>query len=141
MSPLPKKKANMVLPLSGAEHVPQSGAAGAETMVPSRARRAESSRAAGAKRSRAVLPKPPVPQPWTSKFYAAVWPAKTSKAPRMHGMPTDEMARLLVGERQEGAREGARRSHRWLGSLEEEMDIDGEDESQGSKRKRRDEGD
>ena len=59
----------------------------------------------------------------------------------MHGVPMDEMARLSVGERQEGAREGAGRSHRWLGSLEEEMDINGEDASQGSKRKRRDEGD
>ena len=125
----------------GAENVPQSGTAGAETMVPTGPGRAESSRAAGAARSRAVPPKPPVPQPWTSKFYAAVRPAKTSKAPRMHGVPTDEMARLSVGERQEGAREGAGRSHRQLGSLEEEMDINGEDESQGSKRKRRDEGD
>ena len=140
-SPLPKKKANAVPQASGADNVPQSGAAGAETMVPSGAGRGESSRAAGAERSRAVPPKPPVPQPWTSKFYAAVRPAKTTKAPRMHGVPTDEMARLSVGERQEGAREGARRSHRRLGSLEEEMDIDGEDVSQGSKRKRRDEGD
>ena len=48
---------------------------------------------------------------------------------------------LKVGERQEGVREGAGHSHRQLGSLEEEMDIDGEDASQGSKRKRHDEGD
>ena len=59
----------------------------------------------------------------------------------MHGVPMDEMARLPVGERQEDAREGAGCSHRRLGSLEEEMDIDGEDVSQGSKQKRHDEGD
>ena len=136
-----QEKANTVLPPSGAEHVPQSRAAEAETIVPSGAGRAESSRATGAERLRAVPPKPPVPQLWTSKFYAAVWPAKSSKAPHMHGVPMDEMARLSVGERQEGAREGAGHSHHRLGLLEEEMDINGEDESQGSKQKRRDEGD
>ena len=117
---LPKKKAKMVLQASSANNVPQSGAAGVETMVPSGAGGAESSRA---ERSRAMPPKPPVPQLWTSKFYAVMQPAKSSKAPRMHGVPMDEMVRLSVGERQEGAREGARHSHRWLGSLEE-MDID-----------------
>ena len=141
MSPLPKKKVKTVPQASGAKNVPQSRATGAEAMVPSGAGRAKSSRATGAERSRAVLPKPLVPQLWTSKFYAVVRPAKTSKAPHMHGMPTDEMARLSVGERQEGVREGARCSHRQLGLLEEEMDIDGEDVSQGSKWKRHDEGD
>ena len=123
------------LPL-GASNMPQSRTMEAKPVVPSETGTAELARgggAAGAKQSRAVPPKPPVPQPWTLKFYAAVQPPKTSKAPRMHGVPTDEMARLSVGERQEGAREGAGRSHCWLGSLEEEMDINGEDESQGSK--------
>jgi len=55
----------------------------------------------------------------------------------MHGPPTDEMAKLSVGERQEGAREGASRRHRRLASLEEE--VDEEYRPQPSKRKRVDE--
>ena len=47
-SPLSKKKAKMVPQASGAESVPQSRAAGAETMVPTGAGRAGSSRAMGA---------------------------------------------------------------------------------------------
>ena len=130
-SPLAKQKAETVPQHTGAKARLSSGAAGAVTMLDSGAVRAETT----------VPPKPAVPQPWQSKFHAVVPPPKTSKAPRMHGALMDEMARLSVRERGEGAREGARHSHRRLGSLEEEMEIDGEDGSQASKRKRGDEGD
>ena len=130
-SPLAKQKAETVPQHTGAKARLSSGAAGAVTMLDSGAVRAETT----------VPPKPAVLQPWQSKFHAVVPPPKTSKAPRMHGALMDEMARLSVRERGEGAREGARHSHRRLGSLEEEMEIDGEDGSQASKRKRGDEGD
>ena len=129
-SPVAKQKAKMVPQHTGAEARLSSSATGAVTMPGSGAVRAETT----------VPPRPAVPQPWQSKFHVAVPPPKTSKAPWMHGVPTDEMARLSVHERGEGAREGAGRSHRWLGSLEEEMEIDGEDGSQASKWKRGDEG-
>lgn len=131
-SPLPNKRANTVPQPSGAAGTPASGARDTEALPLSGAAGAAQSRA-----ERALPPKPPVPQPWKSKFLAAALPPKTSKAPRTHGMPTDEMARFSVRER---PREGAPRSHRRLGSLEEDMEIDGEDGSQGSKRKRGDEG-
>ena len=72
------------------------------------------------------------PGGWSSKFYAAM--GNTAKAARMHGPPTDEMAKLSVGERQEKTREGASRPHRRLASLEE--DVDEEYRPQPSKRKR-----
>jgi len=130
-SPLPKKKAKAVPQPSGAEATVPSGATGARHS-----------------RAKVTVPQPKSrPSPWVtmppmtvwkSRFHAGVPPPKTSKAPRTHGVPTDEMARLSVHEGQEGVREGASHSHRRLGSLEG-MDVDGEDGPQGSKWKRGDE--
>jgi hypothetical protein len=142
-SPPAEKNARTVGQRLGAANAAPSGAGGAGGW---RAVGAEPLGAEGAAASRAehtVPPRPSVPQPatvWQSRFHPAVPAPKTSKAPRMHGPPTDEMARLSVGERQKSAKEGASRSHRRLGSLEEEIDVEGEDGPHGSKRKRSDEG-
>jgi hypothetical protein len=142
-SPLAERNARTVTQRVGAEGALPSGSGGA---VGWRTVGAEPSGTGGAASSRAddtVPPRPPVPQPttgWQSKFYAAAPPPKTSKAPRMHGPPTDEMARLSVRGREKSVKEGAPHSHRRLGSLEEEIDVEAEDGSHGSKRKRGDEG-
>jgi len=156
-SPLPRHEGKAVPKASGAESTLPGGAGGAG---PSTHRGAGRQKAGGTGAPRhdggersttdgAAGPEasPPVPQRTYRPFpYDTLPPMKVSqprfhrvalpKAPRIHGPPTDEMSRLSVRETQEGAKEGARRPHRRLASLE--MEVDEEDRTQGPKRKRGD---